>query len=499
MSTITFTYYAAHAVSVAVLATAFVFAFFLTDDLLFDAAFWWTYIQRATGVRKPAVTLDDLFDASQQRIAIFVPCWHEHDVIDRMVQYAAKQIRYDRFDILVGVYPNDEATVEAVRRAGRAHPNVHAVINDKPGPTTKAQNLNCVYRAMKQLEGDDPFRIIVLHDTEDIIHPLSMRLYNALIPASDMVQIPVFPLERPWYELIAWTYADEFSKNHSKDMLLRQRLGAFVPSAGVGTAIAREALESVAASSHDLFPEGALTEDYQFALRLHERGFNTTFVNERLSPQRRGRPATAAAYVATREYFPDTLAAAVRQKSRWVAGICLQSWSEIGWTGNWATRYALYRDRKGLAANLAAFFGYLVLAAAVPLYVYHAFVPQAFVPAIGNEAWKWTLLEFVLAGTLVQVVQTACFVSWVYGPLEGLLSIPRTPLATVINGLASIRAVYTFAEAKIKRRPLRWAKTEHVFPTTATLDEFSQSVTREAGVTEEQPAQTVRAGKHSSR
>ncbi len=483
MSAITFTYYASDVLAFAILATAWTFAFFLCDDLLFDVAFWVTYVQRATGLKKPPVSLEELYAAPQQRIAIFVPCWHEDDVIDRMVQYAATKIDYRRFDILVGVYPNDEPTVRAVLEASKAYPNVHAVINDRPGPTTKAQNLNCVYRAMKRLEGDDPFKIVVLHDTEDIIHPLSMRLYNALIPEHDMTQIPVFPLERPWYEFIAWTYADEFAKNHSKDMLLRGRLGAFVPSAGVGTAIARAALEGVAASSDDLFPEGALTEDYQFALRLHERGFHTTFVNERLSPQRRGRPATAAAYVATREYFPDTLKAAVRQKSRWVAGICLQAWSEIGWTGGWATRYTLYRDRKGLVANLAAFFGYVLLLLMLPLFVYHAFVPASFVPAVGNEHWKWTLLEFVLAGTLVQLVQTACFVSWVYGPLAGLLSIPRTPVAAIVNGLASIRAVYTFAEAKIKRQPLRWAKTTHVFPSMATLDAFAQSVREHAADT----------------
>ncbi len=481
MSDITFTYYASTAIALATLATAFAFAFFLADDLLFDLAFWVTYLQRAAGLKKPMVSLEQLYAVPQKRIAIFVPCWHEDDVIDRMVTYAASRLDYQRFDILVGVYPNDQPTIDAVAAAAKHHPNVHAVINDRPGPTTKAQNLNCVYRAMKRLEGDDPFEIVVLHDTEDIIHPLSMRLYNALADEHDMMQIPVFPLERSWHEFVAWTYADEFSKNHSKDMLLRERLGAFVPSAGVGTAIARRALEAVAASSADLFPEGALTEDYQFALRLHERGFRTTFVNERLSPQHRGNPATAAAYVATREYFPDKIAPAIRQKSRWVAGICLQSWSEIGWTGGWATRYALYRDRKGLVANLAAFFGYVVLLLAVPLFVYHHFVPASFVPQVGNERWKWMLLEAVLAGTLIQLVQTACFVSWVYGPLEGLLSIPRTPLGAIINGLASIRAIYTFAESKIKRQPLRWAKTAHFFPNAAALESFAQSVRQETG------------------
>ena len=113
---------------------------------------------------------------------------------------------------------------------------------------------------MLEIEGDDPFAIVVLHDVEDVIHPLSLRLYNRFVPESQLLQIPVFALEYPWYEFVGWTYADEFAKNHCKDMLLRERLGAFVPSAGVGTAMARSGLDRVAESERDLFPEGALTK-----------------------------------------------------------------------------------------------------------------------------------------------------------------------------------------------------------------------------------------------
>src|SRR5581483_9135422 len=99
---------------------------------------------------------------------------------------------------------------------------VHLVVNDKPGPTTKAQNLNCVYREMQRIEGTDEFRIIVLHDVEDVIHPLSFAIYNWLLPAKDMIQVPVLPLERPWYKFVAWTYADEFCEHHLKDMVVRE-------------------------------------------------------------------------------------------------------------------------------------------------------------------------------------------------------------------------------------------------------------------------------------
>ena len=462
------------------------FAFFRIDDLLFDAYFWFTYVARIRKMRNfQPFTAARLTERAQQRIAIFVACWHEDEVIDRMVDFAMNAIDYQNFDLLIGVYPNDTKTVEKAMALDRAFERVHCVVNDLPGPTTKAQNLNCVFRAMQKIEGGDPFKIVVIHDTEDVIHPMSLRLYNHLLPERQMVQIPVLPLERDWKHYVAWTYADEFAKNHSKDMLMRERLGAFVPSAGVGTAVARDALERVAESSHDLFPEGALTEDYQFALRLHERGLKTIFVSLRLSPQGRGSAATAASYVATREYFPDTFGAAVRQKSRWVAGIALQSWREIGWRGDWATLYTLYRDRKSVVANLAAYFGYLVLAASALMLTAHWFVPAWFAPRLSNAPIVWVGLEFVLIGTLIELVQTACFVAWVYGPLQGALSMTRAPVAAVINGVATVKAIRSFVTAVVTGRPLRWAKTTHAFPTEKALAEFRAKATY--GAPEERP------------
>ncbi|MBV8489773.1 MAG: phage adsorption protein NrfB [Candidatus Eremiobacteraeota bacterium] len=478
MSLYTASYYAASVVAWCMLVVLIAFTYFRIDDLTFDVYFWVTYLLRWLKMRRYVpFTAKRLSERPQQRIAIFVACWHEAEVIDRMVDFAMHSIDYENFDLMIGVYPNDAPTLEKAQALDRQFARVHCVVNDLPGPTTKAQNLNCVYRAMRAVEGDDPFKIVVLHDTEDVVHPMSLKLYNHLLPERQMVQIPVFPLERSWTEFVAWTYADEFAKNHQKDMLLRERLGAFVPSAGVGTAVARDALEVVAESSTDLFPEGALTEDYQFALRLHERGLKTIFVAVRLSPQGKGSAATAAAYVATREYFPDTFRAAVRQKSRWVAGIALQSWREIGWRGGPATLYTLYRDRKSVVANLAAFFGYIVLVAGALLMLAHWWNPAYFAPRLSNDRIIWVMLEFVLLGTLIELVQTACFVAWIYGPAQGLLSIARAPVAAIVNGVATVKAIQTFTVSLVTGKPLRWAKTTHAFPTEKALAEFRAKAT----------------------
>jgi adsorption protein B len=477
VSPITLSYDLALGVGVAIVAVAILFAVFRLDDMIFDAMYWWTFFVHLHATWRGNTTVEELHELPQQRIAIFVACWHEEDVIEQMIEYATSAIDYEHFDILVGVYPNDDATRSKVEALASRYPNVHAVVNDKPGPTTKAQNLNCVYRAMLAIEGDDPFDIVVLHDVEDVIHPLSLRLYNRFVPESQLLQIPVFALEYPWYEFVGWTYADEFAKNHCKDMLLRERLGAFVPSAGVGTAFARGGLDRVAESEQDLFPEGALTEDYQFALRLYQHGLRTSFALLRLSPQHLGLPKTAAAYIATREYFPNKANAAIRQKSRWVAGICLQAWQRTGWHGNLATRYMLYRDRRGLIGNLGAFVGYVVFAASVGLVVWHAFDHRVFTPIVPNDRWVWVLLLFVLFSTLLELVQAACFTTWIYGRQAGLLSTLRAPVAAYINGRATIRALRTFFGSLIRGEPMKWAKTAHVFPSSATLETFTRDAT----------------------
>ena len=63
-----------------------------------------------------------------------------------------------------------------------------------------------------------------------------------------------------------------------------------------------------------------------------------------------------------REYFPNTFRTAYRQKARWTLGIGLQGWQQVGWTGSLATRYLLFRDRKGLVTSFIAILAYVLLA-----------------------------------------------------------------------------------------------------------------------------------------
>jgi adsorption protein B len=472
-----FSYNASEILGILTIVFAGIYFLLGVDDIIFDLLFWERRIRRAFNRHKfPPLTIEKLRSKPEQRIAIMIPCWQEFEVVGRMLEFAATTLEYQRYDIFVGVYPNDERTLAAVQAAAQRYPQVKPVVNPQPGPTTKAQNLNAIFAEIERIEGDEAYEIMVLHDTEDVIHPLSLRMYNYLMPQRQMIQLPVFPLERPTFEWTSWTYADEFAENHQKDMIIREAIGSFVPSAGVGCAFSRPALEIISVTADDVFPAATLTEDYQTGLRLKMRGLSTIFVSQPLAFRRGQQFMTAASYIATRAYFPDNLRSAVRQKARWVVGICFEAWQATGWVGNFAMRYALYRDRKSVASNVFALFGYGVLALVIPLLVWHHFDSRIVAPRVGNSAYVWDLLDVVLGMTLWRLLQKAYFVSSLYGPKQGLLAVIRPPWSSVINGLATMRAIAMFTTAMREKRTVAWTKTEHAFPAESVLGEFRRQL-----------------------
>ncbi|HTX03351.1 MAG TPA: glycosyl transferase family protein, partial [Candidatus Acidoferrales bacterium] len=458
-----------------IVASAVLFAVMGIDDALLDVAYWVHRWYRWLVARHYSpLTLEQLREKEQQRVAIFIPCWQEHDVVDKMVELACSSIQYAHYDLYIGVYPNDPLTMEKAKQVAEQFPRVQVVINALDGPTTKAQNLNQMWAAMLQREGGQPYAIVVLHDVEDVIHPLSLQLYNYLIPRRDMVQLPVFPLERPWNKWTAWTYADEFAENHLKDLVARETFGSFVPCAGVGCAFNRPALEAKSVRTGELFPTESLTEDYQLGLHFRQSGLSTIIVHQRLGFGRAQHVTTAAAYVATREYFPDNFTAAIRQKARWIVGICFQAWQQTGWTGNLFTRYTLYRDRKAILANLLVLLGYGVFAAAIGLWIWARFDPAVAQPRI--DAGWWPLLWAVLVFSILRVVQKAYFVKTIYGTRQGVLSMLRIPWSGIINAFATVRACRLFLVSQLTGAPLVWTKTAHAFPTRAALAEYRRQL-----------------------
>lgn len=431
------------------------------DDLFVDLYFWfYNFFDRKRLNRFKYAKKEDIEKVPEKPIAIFVPAWHEANVIDKMLTNACRTIQYTNYDIFVGVYPNDPETVEKVEQVGKIFPNVHAILTEKPGPTTKADNLNQVFQGMIKYENltGKRYDIIIGHDAEDVIHPLSLKIYNYLIPEFDMVQLPVFPLKVEHENIIHWTYADEFAENHTKDMVVRAHFSGFVPSAGVGTAYNRWLLEFVGTSyARNIFRSASLTEDYDIALRLALGEAKLLYAYKPFGIN-----------ASTQAYFPHSLRAAVRQRARWLTGICLESWRNVGWVGNTKFKFTLYRDRKAVITNSINFFAYLVV---LYLLMYES-VRWGF--AAGNQlppiVIKGTLLwDLVIVDTMLMIwrlLHRFIATRRVYGFFAGLLSIIRVPLSNIINFMATARALYLFFHAIYKGKPLKWDKTAHTFPQT---------------------------------
>jgi adsorption protein B len=267
----------------------------------------------------------------------------------------------------------------------------------------------------------------------------------------DFIQTPVLALPTPILAITHGVYCDEFAEYHTRDMVVRPMLGGFLPGAGVGTGYRRDALEKLAAaSSNRLFEPEALTEDYENGLKMFRLGCSQAFV----PPLR----SADGSYLATREYFPQSWGAALRQRTRWVMGIALQGWQRNGWGHNRGELYWMWRDRKGLIANP------LGLAANVVFVYGLATAMWTRVPAFVSRLIYATMALQILR----LAVRMAC-AGRVYGPRFALGVPVRAVYANALNSAATVQAVVRYAVARMRGLPLRWFKTDHNFPSRAAL------------------------------
>ncbi len=399
-------------------------------------------------------TDEELNASPAKKIAILVPLWHEHAVIRGMLEHNLAAVNYPDFDFFAGCYINDELTIAAVRAVEAREPRVHLCICPHDGPTSKADCLNWAYQRLLiwEEQNAEHFDVIMMHDAEDLIHPESLRFVNHYANRGfDMVQIPVLALATPFREVVHGLYCDEFAEYQTRDMAVRGYMRAFIPSTGVGTGIRREALEKLAArDSNRLFTPESLTEDYDIGLRIKALHCLPICVPVRKFHQ---------SFVATREFFPRNFKAALRQRTRWVTGICLQTWQTHGWSGSPADVYWLWRDRKGLFGNPVGLFANLL-----SLYGIFHWNLTAQISAFDRD-----LLWTTLALQLVRFAVRFLCVRRLYGTVFALGIPIRAFFGTVLNTAATFSAIRRFTWANLRGEPLRWLKTEHAFPTRAAL------------------------------
>lgn len=432
----------------AVLLAAVLFALGGVDDLLIDAM-WLRH-------RRRAALLAALPPAPERRLAVLVPAWDEARVIGAMLRAALSRYDHGDYRILVGCYPNDPATIAEVAAVAATDARVRLVVGEAAGPTTKADCLNQLWRALRRVDAADgrDTHAVVLHDAEDVVHPAELRVMEHHLAEHALVQLPVVPLIDPQRRWVTGHYADEFAESHGRQLVVRDAIAAALPLAGVGCAIRCDALARLAGIDDAPFEPLSLTEDYELGLRVGALGLTGRFVRLR---ERRG-----GGLVATRAFFPDNVHAAVVQKARWMMGIALSGWDRTGWGGRWrpAELWMRMRDRRAPLAVLALVLAYGALVAAGLSLAGHAVAGTAPPPA---GPWMQRLLAVngvILAWRLgVRAFATASEHGW----REGVRAVPRVMVANYIAVLAARRAVSRYV-ALLAGGRVRWDKTAHRFP-----------------------------------
>lgn len=459
---------------------AFIILLSSIDDLFIDAWYWTRTIYRRFTVQRTykPLTSAQLYQRDEQPIAIMVPAWHEYDVVAAMIEDMVRVMDYRNYVVFVGTYQNDPQTIAEVERMRRRYKQLRRVEVPHDGPTCKADCLNWVIQAIFKYEGEAgiEFAGVVLHDSEDVLHPVELRFFNYLLPRKDMIQLPVASLERNWFELVAGTYMDEFAEWHAKDLVVRESLVGSVPSAGVGTCFSRRALLAlIAETDNQPFNTESLTEDYDVGARLGKMGMQSIFARfpVQFATRRKAwfglgkeRDITVTMPLCVREFFPDTFRTAYRQRARWTLGIGLQGWKQTGWTGSLANRYLLFRDRKGI---VTAFVGIIAYGLVIQFLLFAGaellgWMPDLIASPFSDSPWLQALLWANGCALLLRVAQRIYFVTRLYGWEHGVLSVPRMVVGNFINFMAVSRAWKMFLTHLVTGKRLAWDKTMHDFP-----------------------------------
>jgi len=288
-------------------AGAYYFAGFLYNLLLlYEYRVW-----KGVKLEKEYTNIDYGEEPKQTRIAVIIPAFREENVLGRtlgLLVEAAEKYDPRLVKIFVGTYPNDPDTRRIAKSFEAEYPGlVEEVVNPRPGPTTKAQNLNNVYEEVRR----GNFDIVGIQDAEDItpqnIFKAINYWYRRIRGDERFAGLQLAVRAKPddySYTNLVYLHMLRFT-----NLFLTARNGFFVPSHGAGTYYKQEALDEILSRRGYVWDEGSFTEDFELSLYLY-------YVL--------GKTLLYSPYPYIEEYFPSTFRGAVKQMSRWNYG-ALQS------------------------------------------------------------------------------------------------------------------------------------------------------------------------------
>jgi adsorption protein B len=425
------------------------------DELAVDLG--WVWLKLTGRAETPRI---DRREARSRSLAgpaaVLIAAWQESHIVAFTVAHTLAAWPQKELRLYVGCYRNDSDTLEAIMRGAGGDPRVRVVVHGADGPTTKADCLNRVYAALEhdEVRMGRAFRLVVLHDAEDMVDPAALALLDGALEEADFVQLPVLPEPQRASRWIGSHYCEEFAEAHGKTMVVREALAGSLPAAGVGCGFSRRMLGILAERNGGAGPFDAdsLTEDYELGLRIKALGGHSRFLRLR---------GNDGQLVATRACFPARIDHAVRQKARWLHGIALQGWDRLGWSGGTGEYWMLVRDRRGPMTALVLFAGYLLLVLGAALLAGREY-------GLARPWREAPVLDALLAANLASFFWRAgmrfVFTAREYGWQEGLRALGRIPVANVIAIMAGRRALAAYIAALFGAKP-RWDKTfHHAYP-----------------------------------
>ena len=202
-----------------------------------------------------------------------------------------------------------------------------------------------------------------------------------------------------------------------------------------------------------IFNDSNLTEDYELGLRFYKLGFKTAFVNMTTDAK-----DGTISRIATAEYFPNTFWGAVKQRSRWIAGIAFQNWKIHKWKGSLKTKYFLFRDRKSIISALGILLSNIVFAYFVIYLLSITFNFQFSLSVVDKSSVLWYLMLATFFFMVSRLIHRFAFTYNWYGFKYAMFSIVRLPFDNIINIFATARAFKVYNTNKTK---VVWDSTDH--------------------------------------
>jgi hypothetical protein len=201
-----------------------------------------------------------------------------------------------------------------------------------------------------------------------------------------------------------------------------------------------------------IFNDENLTEDYELGYRFYQLGLKMGFFNVKLDNN------NESSRISTAEFFPNTFWTCVKQRSRWIAGICFQNWKVNRWKGDFKMKYFLFRDRKSLFSLPSAFFSNLILAYLLYAIVVNLVYGGESVYLVSNSNVLWYLMAANVVFMISRASHRFIFTYNWYGFKYAFFSFFRLIIDTAVNFFAVLRSIDVFRKTKKK---VVWDSTSH--------------------------------------